>query len=103
MNLIDLTLPEFAWIDANSHDGNHLEGREVFIHIPTKTILEVFCLDEMRVMLDIRSTDFKFDRLNYRIAIHYTLLQEVEDIINQAIDWYKLEARAIDENIRTQN
>lgn len=71
MELIDLTLPTFAWFDGNSHNGNLLENREVFIHIPTKTIFEVFCLDEIQVMIEARSTDFKFEGLNYRITIHY--------------------------------
>lgn len=105
MELIDLTLPTFAWLDGNSHNGNLLENREVFIHIPTKTIFEVFCLDEIQVMLneDARPTDFIFEGLNYRIAIHYTLLQELDNLINQAIEWYKLESEFIEENIRGLN
>lgn len=103
MKLIDLTLPTFAWLDGNSHDGNHFENREVFIHIPTKTIFEVFCIDEIQVMLDVRSTDFQFEGLNYKIAIHYTLLQELDNLINQAIAWYKLESEFIEENMRGLN
>lgn len=105
MELIDLTLPTFAWLDGNSHNGNLLENREVFIHIPTKTIFEVFCLDEIQVMLneDAQPTDFMLEGLNYRIAIHYTLLQDVKELTLQAIDWYKKDCEFIDGLAYTQN
>jgi len=47
----DLSLPEWVFLDGNSHLGNMLEGRDVLQHIPSFTILELFMLDEKTIVL----------------------------------------------------
>lgn len=45
--LINFALPEFAFLDGNSHEGNTLEGRTVIQHIRSYTIMEALALDEV--------------------------------------------------------
>ena len=41
MKLINFALPEFAFLDGQSHLGNELEDRTVLMHIRSGTVMEV--------------------------------------------------------------
>lgn len=63
MNRIaELTLPEWAFLDA--HDGNtdHLDGRTVILHIRTSSVIEIF--DRADVVLNEGVLSYKFSYTN---------------------------------------
>lgn len=63
MNRIaELTLPEWAFLDA--HDGNtdHLEGRTVILHIRSASVIEIF--DRADVVLNDNVLSYKFSYTN---------------------------------------
>lgn len=40
--VINLTLPEFAFVESSGHDGNTLAGRNVILHTRTASVIEIF-------------------------------------------------------------
>ena len=52
MKRLDLTLPEWAFLDAHNHLGDPLKGRDVLLHVRTNTMLEIFNSDDMQVQLN---------------------------------------------------
>lgn len=108
MKAIKLTLPEFAFLDGNSHNGNTLENRTVVLHIRSATVLEFFH-DEVLLKRDVIRK--QFDYVNrYGVvekitcAVHYSPLIEDRKVIRDrllvpAIQWYKDYLQWEDENI----
>ena len=94
-----LTLPEWAFLDGSSHLGNMLEGRNVLQHLLSYTILEFFSVDENTI---IDNDDVKMKLFNYKnifgehekhlLVVHFSLTDdsELDDIIDNAIQFYKL-------------
>ncbi len=96
---LDLTLPEWAFLDGNSHLGDTLEGRNVLQHIPSYTIMEFFPLleDAIGHNLTIKTKEFTYTNIfeakeKHLLAIHFTLATdfELDWIMHQAIEFYKL-------------
>jgi len=99
MKLINLTLPEFAFLDGQCHEGNTLEHRDVVIHIRSAAIVEF--LDEKNVNLNDNAISVNFVHKNlleveeHKVCVlHYcTQLENKFDIITHvikpAIEWYK--------------
>jgi hypothetical protein len=94
---INLTLPEWAFLDGNSHLGNSLESRTVIMHVRTNTVLEVLALDDTEVQLKADVTKAKFHYSNslgvieqHIMIVHYTLASDFEIglIVQKAINFY---------------
>jgi len=116
MKIEKLTLPAFAFLDAQCHEGNLLEGRDVVIHVRSASVLEFF--DQENAIFEDNTIFVEFDYKNrYNIiehktcALHYCASVmncienhvEIENIINliimPAITWYKAYMDWEDENI----
>ena len=52
MELKEYNLPEWCFLDGYSHQGDQLKGREVILHTPSMSILEVICLDDQKLYLN---------------------------------------------------
>jgi hypothetical protein len=98
-NDFTLTLPDWAFLDGNSHLGDMLEGRNVLQHLLSYTIVEFFIVDENTI---IDNHDVKMKLFNYKnifgenekhlLVVHFSLTEDAElnEIINEAIQFYKL-------------
>lgn len=94
MKKTELTLPEWAFLDAHSHLGDQLEGRDVILHVRTNTILEVF--DQNLVSLNPEIKMFRFKHKNHFgiiepkiITVLYTFApDDIDEIMKKAAIWY---------------
>lgn len=76
MKGIELTLPEFAFVESSGHDGDKLANRNVILHVRSASVMEVFETDKAYLKEDVISFDFhntnKFGVKEYlTIALHY--------------------------------
>jgi len=94
---IDLSLPEWVFLDGNSHLGNTLEGRDIIQHIPTLTILELFMLDDKPFVLNppVKTKEFVYTNVfgeieKHLIALHFSMADDFEiyKIMDKAIEFY---------------
>lgn len=60
--LVNLKLPEFAFLDANVFDVDELKGRNLILHIPSMSIVEIF--DRGDVVLNENVITHKFSYTN---------------------------------------
>jgi hypothetical protein len=96
MNIVKLTLPEFAFVAGAENDNDELRGRTVILHVHTATVMEVFessdvCLNVDALHYDyVRHTPYFDEALT--IALHYSAtLDDEEDIfkvMKKAAQWY---------------
>lgn len=87
MKIIDLTLPEWGWIDGGDHEtkGNELNGRQVFTHLWSATVLEVF--DRKNVVAKTTTLQYDFEYLNiFGIAEQKTMLLHYSAKIDRDTD-----------------
>jgi hypothetical protein len=98
-NEIDFNLPEWVFLDGNSHLGDTLEDRVLLQHNPSFTIMEIFILGENHVELDLSVKSKEFTYLNvfgefetHLIAVHFSLVGDIEldRLLDEAIEFYKL-------------
>jgi len=98
-NEIDFTLPEWTFLDGNSHLGDSLEDRVILQHNPSFTIMEMFMQDENPVELDssVKSKEFTYNNVfgeieTHLVAVHFTLEGDFEliGILDKAIEFYRL-------------
>src|SRR4051812_21689628 len=81
--LIDYTLPEFVFLDANCHTGNALDGRTVMQHVRSATILEVVALDELLAHSFTQPTyEFEYENKvgiieRHMFVVHFSLMVEL--------------------------
>lgn len=96
-NELDLTLPEWAFLEGRSHLGDTLEDRVLLQHIQSYTIIE-FILKEEDVALnpEIKTHIFAYKNIfgieeQHYVIVHFTLATPVElDWIKErAIEFYK--------------
>jgi len=95
---LDLSLPEWVFLDGNSHLGNTLEGRDILQHIQSCTILELFMLEEDTIVLNppVKVKEFSYsnvfgDNEKHLIALHFSLADEdeIDRIMDKAIEFYR--------------
>lgn len=114
MKAINYILPEFAFLDGQSHEGDALEDRTVMIHNRTHTIMEVIALDEVK-MHSFHKPTFEFEYVNQRFAIiekhmlvlHFSVFfdigeidsEQLKKIFEQSAIWYCDYLSWEDENI----
>jgi len=112
MKITNYTLPEFVFIDGNSHQGDSLEGRTVIVHIRSYTIIEVIALDEVVIADFSGSRTYKFSYLNkfgitekHMFAVHYKSSHvsdlDLNNIFMKTAEWYTNYLRWEDGNIET--
>lgn len=75
--VINVTLPEFAFIESSGHDGDQLKGRNVILHTRSASIIEIF--EEENFFPNegvITQRFYNMNRLGvkeyYIAALHYT-------------------------------
>ena len=97
-NEIDFTLPEWVFLNGNSHLGDTLEDRDVLQHNESFTIMEFFVVTYNPVELDssVKSKEFTYTNIlgeveTHLVAVHYSMAADFElnGIIDQAIEFYK--------------
>lgn len=101
MKGIELTLPEFAFVESSGHDGDKLANRDVILHIRSASVMEVLETDKVYLQENVISFDFhntnKFgvkERLT--IALHYCATLDADkdaklieqEILIPAAKWY---------------
>ncbi len=93
----ELTLPEWAFLEATSHLGNELKGRTILQHMRSYTMVEIIDTDEVEVQLkpEVKSRKFvhrnKFGvDENLLIAVHFTLaeFEDLDEVLDKAIAFY---------------
>ena len=96
---LNLTLPEWVFLDGNSHLGDTLENRVILQHIQSYTIMELFTLDENTNDLNPPVKTKEFSHINvfgekekHLLVVHFSLASdiELEWILDRAIEFYKL-------------
>jgi hypothetical protein len=108
---INYTLPEFCFLDGNSHKGDSLENRTVIQHIRSYTILEAVALDEIDFFDFGKRKTYKFDYINrfgivekHIFVLHFSMTSEDDyiliDIFKKCEEWYKKYLDWEDEGIR---
>lgn len=116
LQFTNYTLPEYAFLDGQGPDGNTLEGRTVLMHVRTDTVMEVIALDEV-MAYDSKGPQHHFTYTNrfkfeekYLIFLHFSRLEEMEDIMHtlkEAAKWYMRysdwEDRNIEEEVRAHD
>lgn len=112
--MIDYTLPEFVFLDGNSHEGDSLADRTVIQHTHTCTIMEVVALDEIKASSFHKPT-FRFEYRDdsgvverHMLVLHFSMIHDSNvppsdallTVFRMASDWYcdylKWEDRDID-------
>ena len=96
---LNLTLPEWVFLDGNSHLGDSLENRILLQHIQSYTIMEFFVLNGDAILLNpaMESKEFTYTNIlgeteKHLIAVHFSLAATIELgwIMDRAIEFYKL-------------
>lgn len=98
MQKLNYTLPEFVFLDGNSHLGNTLEHRLVIQHIRSYTILEVIAETEVsKIKLEPEAQRFLFEYKNslgviekHLFVVHFTLGSEFDlpEVLEKCRQWY---------------
>lgn len=97
MKYLDLSLPEFVFLDANVHEGNLLEGRTVIEHIRSHTVLEVLGSELFSYHINENVPTFEFQYNNsfgvvedMKFAVHFTLAgkEDLPEIFEKCREWY---------------
>lgn len=117
MNEVELSLPEWVFLDGTSHLGNMLAGRDVLQHIPSFTIIELFNLNgsELIFSQNVKTRAFsyknRYDEIeDHVLAVHFSIIESenLDSIIDKAIlfyceflDWE--DQSIIEENTSKQN
>ena len=101
--IVDLTLPEFAFVEGSGHEHpNILEGRNVILHVRSASVLEVLEWKRSAIRPDVLQQRFAYrDRYGVEeqlvIVLHYSATLDavadremiMERVVKPAIDWYR--------------
>lgn len=92
--MIELKLPEWAFLDAHSHLGNPLGNRTVILHIPTASILEILEADSVILNEDVLKVPFTNTVTGERLiaVLHYSTTIDsksmIVDLLKKCATWY---------------
>lgn len=111
--IINYTLPEFAFLDGQSHEGNTLEARTVLLHVRTHTVIECIANSDV-IVSDIRGIKKTFIYINkvlypesHTLVVHHSYMDAPEqdqlEILDHAWQWYEKYLEWEDKNIETDN
>jgi hypothetical protein len=107
-----LTLPEWAFLDADNHTGNELKGRDVLLHVRTHTMIEFLNIDDNMPQLAPGVKRMQFTYINkygleenYIAAVHYSLTEfsDTDEVIDKAIQFFKNWMTWMDSTIETED
>lgn len=90
----ELTLPEWAFLDAHSHLGDKLEGRTVILHIRSMTVVEILDADRSLLNEDTLKVSFANTTTGEKLiaALHFSTTVESRDllidILKGCATWY---------------
>lgn len=96
---LNLTLPEWAFLDGNSHLGDMLENRVILQHLQSYTLIELIIQEEDTLVLNATLKTKEFTHTNifdeketHLMVVHFSLAAAVELdwIMDRAIEFYKL-------------
>lgn len=102
MQKIELTLPEWVFWDAHSHDGNPLGNRTIIEHVRSASVFEIFDRDFEILGLNPDVLTFKFRNNGLReekllLALHHSCTLDsgdqyergkLLDIMKRCAIWY---------------
>jgi hypothetical protein len=92
--MVNYNLPEWNFLNGNSHECDYLQERTIILHLPSFTILEVIKIDKIKEISDkIPVFQFqvanKFDKLeSLQFYIHCTLSNDLSSILRDSAIWY---------------
>ncbi len=106
----EITLPEWAFLEANSHEGNPLEGRTVILHVRSASVIEIFDLNnKTELNYEVVKYEFSNQKTGERLiaALHYCVLiddlDELKELLKKCATWYIDYSNWEDENIKLDN
>ena len=96
MKTSEITLPEFAFLDGHTHQGETLKARTVILHIRSASVIEVFSDEDIVMLADhVPKQTFRYINLfnvaeEHTFAIHYSFadVDDIPDILSTAARWY---------------
>lgn len=96
MKKIDLTLPEWAFLDTHSHEGNFLGDRTVILHVRSASVIEIFDRDIDNIVLKDEVITYKFGSKRtgerHLAVLHYSTtmsdFSELKDLLKKCAMWY---------------
>lgn len=96
MKMIDLTLPEWTFLYAHSHEGDLLGTRTVILHAHSATVIEIL-EGEHILMPGVLFYDFSYNGQEMRAVVHYSAKLSItddrdyilENILIPCANWYK--------------
>lgn len=114
--LVNLTLPEFAFVDGSEHEKNNiLSGRTVILHIRSASVVEILDRDDAFITEGTLIYNFAFVNsfgvkepmvatLHYSATLDKNADREmiIKEIMKPAAQWYCEYAKWEDENIRKE-
>lgn len=88
---IELTLPEWAFLDANAHEGDKLQGRTLILHVRSATVIEILDRDNQAFGLNPDVVYFKFKNVHIgeerlTAVVHYCCTLDVKNDKQAIID-----------------
>ena len=90
----ELTLPEWAFLDAHSHLGDKLEGRTVILHIRSMTVVEILDADRSLLNEDTLKVSFANTTTGEKLiaALYFSSTIESKpmliDVLKKCAAWY---------------
>lgn len=93
----ELSLPEWAFLDAHSHFGDQLMNRIVILHIRSMTIIEILYGDQVLLNEGTFKVSFKNSVTgeNLIAALHFSTTLDrysdenmIKDILKKCASWY---------------
>lgn len=114
--LVNLTLPEFAFVEGSEHEKNNiLSGRIVILHIRSASVVEILDRDDAFITEGTLIYNFAFVNsfgvkepmvatLHYSATLDKDADREIiiKKIMKPAAQWYCEYAKWEDENIRKE-
>jgi len=97
-NEIDFTLPEWVFLNGNTHLGDTLDDRDVLQHNGSFTIMEFFTIEDHPIVLasSIKTKEFNYTNIlgeieMHQVAVHFSMAADFElnGILDHAIEFYK--------------
>lgn len=114
--VINVTLPEFAFVESSGHDGDILSNRNVILHVRSASIIEIF--EEENFFPREGVITLRFFNVNqlgvkeyYIAALHYCATLDdkndrqaiLERIVTPAAQWFCAYCDWEDSNIIQEN
>ena len=89
--VINVTLPEFAFVESSGHDGDVLKGRNVILHVRSASIIEVFKEEQFFPKEGVIT--LRFYNINslglkeyYIAALHYSATLDITTDKKESLD-----------------